>query len=748
MLKKFGITADAFKEFIYASVAAVFFIVYFGSTNSLYHLFGLSKASVVLIGVLLICFIAIASICRIAFRYGFLRAQLPIHLNIVTILGVSYLSNVLVFVLVYLFHIQGGATTIYSPILIGAGISSIIVKILILYLLFFWLTFFSHSVGETISKNIGLRGEMRIQFFTNIGLGFFVTMLCYFILALLHQLTLGPVILLALTIYFVAARWHELKEFLTKRRTLILSPMLSNVHAMVSLIAVSLIFLSPLLILKYYTYPSLSLDDWQSYLNIPLTFLEHNGLVAFLTPANQLPYISTYLLLPLMQVFLPAVSLFNGYLLYLTAALIAVLAIKNLTPRAAAWSVVLFLTLLINNFILSSVRPDGLLVFLIVLSVALALETDNNNDRRLLALSGLFLGVATAVKYNALLLLPALAILVLTQQKAIAEKLRSLVIILIFAILAFAPWGLYNSVVYQNPLHPFFAMNQRNNLYNGLAIQEARRQYYAEFLAANDLPVNIRQNAIEKIVMPSLVSKGWPTNHLGPIVLLVLLAVALKKTNRFAGRFLVASLATYVAWHLSQASQLHYIDFIYPIFAMLLAYYLDQFKRPIIAHIIIFLLIISYVQILYAFQMKNAAFMLANDQHYRNEQRSLKHFAIAKSIDTLKESDADYVVFNITGKATEPFYPDIEDNYRHVYVNNLDWFDYVARSPTITDLIAEFRNNGFTHIAIPEVLPYADQIKRSLEKYPMLDYLNSRLEELVNALPLVVDDEYIKIYSF
>ena len=142
--------------------------------------------------------------------------------------------------------------------------------------------------------------------------------------------------------------------------------------------------------------------------------------------------------------------------------------------------------------------------------------------------------------------------------------------------------------------------------------------------------------------------------------------------------------------------------------------------------------------------------MLANDQQYRTEQRTGKGFLIAKTIDQLKKINDQYVLLYLSANDSYPFYPDIDENQRHIqtnYWNKHDWFYFATQTTSVEALIAELKNNGITHIGAPVSPPYADQIKREPGTYPVFAYLNTRLEQLIARLPLVIHSDLIRIYQ-
>ena len=106
------------------------------------------------------------------------------------------------------------------------------------------------------------------------------------------------------------------------------------------------------------------------------------------------------------------------------------------------------------NFLVSTVNNDNLVVLLSVATLLFFLRTWKVASGAKNVSLGILLGLALLAKFSAwaLWLTIALAILLGFQQSNLGQRLRSLLLIYGTALVIYAPWLLYNTLVYQDPL--------------------------------------------------------------------------------------------------------------------------------------------------------------------------------------------------------------------------------------------------------------------------------------------------------
>ena len=105
------------------------------------------------------------------------------------------------------------------------------------------------------------------------------------------------------------------------------------------------------------------------------------------------------------------------------------------------------------NFLVSTVNNDNLVVLLSVVTLLFFLRAWKVASGSKNASLGSLLGLALLAKFSAwaLWLTLALAILLGFQQSNLGQRLKSLFVIYGVALLIYAPWLLYNTLVYQDP---------------------------------------------------------------------------------------------------------------------------------------------------------------------------------------------------------------------------------------------------------------------------------------------------------
>lgn len=742
MLHKIQLSAELFKEYLYAGIVLIFFIVYFAFSGSRPLTVPQAFSVLLSIGMLLLTVVTIYTIVHRLLRRQNLSFQIPY--NIAYLIGLSLLISIVFFASLYSYyvvsHVQQGQAA-----MIIRGSQYIFFHLCSLYLIYLIFTFLWYVAGEKMLKIAKVKIAERLQIFASIGLGVYVMMLLYFILALMHQVDVGLPILLIALLYSLWKKRSWLQTVLLKKRVLTFSFPMQSGESMLHVLGICIVFLAPVLILRYVTYPSLSFDDWQTYLNIPLAILRHNGIASFIAPVNQINFAGSYVLLPFLQLYPASVSLISSYFFFLTIAIVGIIAVQRLKPQAALWACCILSTVLMNNFMLASIRPEAQMLFFSTLALALIFYSDRISQR--FALAGFFLGIAVAMKLSALLFFPALCLLALMQPIRKAAAVRNVIISIFCALAAFAPWGIAMTVQNGSPLYPFIGAPSQSRE----PLTELRKEYFSELQSANYLTINIKQNLFQKIGISSLVTRSWPTDYLGPVLLLIAAAFMVKKTSRHAAQLLCAVIVSFAVWHFAHISWLHYLYFVFPLIALIYAEYLGQFRIQLIPYVVLALFAVAYVMTLFPGTLANATKVLAQDTSYLSQQQDNVGFQIASTINTLRDQDQNYVLFYIVGDEQYPYYPAIIDNERHVimdnYVNPHDWFYYVTHTHTADELEALLKADGVTHIAIPKELPFAYQIRTTPEAYPTFSLMNERLEELRRSLPLVGEDRFIGIYQ-
>ncbi|MGE5236848.1 MAG: hypothetical protein ACM3O7_10910 [Acidobacteriota bacterium] len=213
--------------------------------------------------------------------------------------------------------------------------------------------------------------------------------------------------------------------------------------------------------------------------------------------------------------------------------------------RRAGWWAAAFFAATPSVMLVSTwaVADLGVAAFGAVACLALLLaarEENRRRARRLVALSGVFVGVAAGCKILALVTVavPLLAVLLVTASRDRSERMRNLGWWLAGATVAFAPWLVRNLAATGNPVYPFLAAVFGST--PGSA--EAARGV----IAATGRPLNL-------LVAASL-STFHPAGDAGPVgPLFVALApmaawAAWRRRRAFTGALALATLVGVVGW--------------------------------------------------------------------------------------------------------------------------------------------------------------------------------------------------------
>jgi len=633
------------------------------------------------------------------------------------------------------------------------GLSLIFFNIAAVIAVYLWLTFIAYNIGSrVIAKYFKIAFTEVEHFLVSVGMGLYGIILFYFLLTSLRLLVVG----LPLLIGFTCIRTYQLRRhivgFLGRRVDMkkllgIKDPGSKTLR----------LFLSVLLLLIFFGFMHFAQrigaeDDLISYWNIATTYLAHDGFVRFpLFPANEMTFSSTYLIMPLAQLFAPSTSLLSSYIFSLLLLLIAHEFAKRYSIRAIIIGLCLMVTY--PNFFLFTVRPDILLSFFIALAILCILKIDHANDRvRAVILSGFFTGAAISAKYNAILFIPLLAILALYQARSWKTAMTHLTVAGAMILVAFAPWALFNSIEYNNPLHPFFEKGTQNFYLSSSLFQNAsenkkiKEHYTSEYLFDTENNINNSQSGLQNFMIMSLVNRGWSSSQLGPFVLILFLLLAVNgSADRFTRILLFGTILSYILWDFIEINQIHYLYFLIPWVLFLVASQLDRLKNRFVIFAVTGLVVFWNVLLTNpAATIKAATMNLSNNEAFIARSSSWVDFK-NETIDEIAKTDPSYVILILFA----PFYANVKDSYLHVYQNAWDytWLDVASGTENAEKTIAELKRRGITHLGMVNI-KLIDAPDRCTEiACPITHALYLRAEELRAMLPVAIQNDYLTIYS-
>lgn len=210
--------------------------------------------------------------------------------------------------------------------------------------------------------------------------------------------------------------------------------------------------------------PETFYDALQYHLALPSLYLNHGGILA--VPENSyagipsIPQMAFGWTLALDPTGLSASLLHCATAIWLALAMVGLCEAAGSRSAGIIASAAFFTTPLVAaELFRTSVNLEWTLMqFLYIASLLTALGRGRGDVERTawLALGGVFMGLAMATKYPALLLPLSLAAAFALEDREARLTLKEAGLVVLFAGLGVAPWIIKNLFHYSNPLHPFF----------------------------------------------------------------------------------------------------------------------------------------------------------------------------------------------------------------------------------------------------------------------------------------------------
>lgn len=208
----------------------------------------------------------------------------------------------------------------------------------------------------------------------------------------------------------------------------------------------------------YSLFPPTFYDSMLYHLAVPQYYLLHGRIVPWATNFNSsLPLtVEMLYLFGLLgkTVFLPKLLSFAsgiGILLILRSWY------KEISGDGNGWlPALLFFSIPEVGFLASSSKTDITAMLFLLLAVRLYYDSRRNDRFKLLALSGLFWGLAVASKYIfAFYLAGFFASILISRQKPVKQRITSILILSLLALLPMLPWLAKNTHETGNPAYPY-----------------------------------------------------------------------------------------------------------------------------------------------------------------------------------------------------------------------------------------------------------------------------------------------------
>ncbi|HEX2518673.1 MAG TPA: phospholipid carrier-dependent glycosyltransferase [Castellaniella sp.] len=258
----------------------------------------------------------------------------------------------------------------------------------------------------------------------------------------------------------------------------------------------------------------------------------------------------------------PAAAQLVHWLLGILLSLAAVLLCETVVRRSWAWLAGALMLLLpgITNQMTAALNDVGLAAFTTLTLAAWLRGIADEESRHWLLAAGVFLGAALAIKYTALVLAAAVAVVwlgIMVQQAGRRWfHLQSAATLLVIALAIAGPWYVRAAWHRGNPIYPFLSQHFGENGPNALPERKTPLGWNVAALASLPWQVTMHPERF-----------GGRGHQLGPVFLLALPGLLLARRLRGLGLLLtIAALYTLLWYGLRQN-----IRFLYPVAPLLAA---------------------------------------------------------------------------------------------------------------------------------------------------------------------------------
>jgi hypothetical protein len=389
---------------------------------------------------------------------------------------------------------------------------------------------------------------------------------------------------------------------------------------------------------------------------------------------------------------------------------------------------------------------DLSLAFFVLVMTTACLDWKESQDRGLVALAGIFGGLAMGIKYSGMVMVLIIvlgAVLFLRQKDNPRDSQMgtTAIKVLLIAIVVASPWYLKNWILTGNPVYPFLY-----SLFGGREWSQEMARIYALFLSF----VGSEPGILNYLRLPWDVcfvgGGGRPDfdGYIGPIFLLVLiLSMAMRPKLVEIRLMLFFSAIYFVLWGLL-IQQLRFLVPIFPMLCIVLALLTHKSRATwpmtsfsILSFCVFTMAINTYIHIDRIKRIAPQKY-IGGTQSEAEFLRSQLHSYPAIEYINLYLTDQDKVLFVFLGDG--PYYCKRPYVYDPVFEANT-FMHIIKKSTSETDALVHFRQKGITHILLNH--DYVSSISSILEErhrgkfsgllgllLPQEDFRNYRLYEV------------------
>jgi hypothetical protein len=589
---------------------------------------------------------------------------------------------------------------IKPQILFGSS-GVIISKIFLVFISYGIFTFLSIITGRQVLAFCKIKAlKLTHQNLFGFGLGIILITLFFYLVSLVHWLNIYALIAyLAMALLFGRKYVVSLyKDFVRRRFSFFNINHIGWLSILMAVVFFIVMFFSIAL-----PHP-VGGDDLRSYYNLPATFIEQGSIVQFPNYIfNNAPHAGTYIYIPILFVGSFVLNYIGLYFLLATLLVLYVFSSTLKDKLAGWWAVLLMATLPWTYWFITTVKVDFLATFFISLGLLAILLGNHQKQNRYFVIGGLIFGVAVAIKYTSLYIAPGLIVasLLWPGSARLSQKLKTIMIILVFSVIAFSPWATRNYVIYNNVLYPFKLSHTVNNNYHYYATDSAEHRQLSNYLNylhssythglnyANPWYLNLWHIFSSRSISPA--------NESGPCFFLLMplfvYSFFLRKTRPLA----VLSLTTIILWYWVSLPQLWYMMSVLALLSVVYGVVLSLANRRI-QYFLLAIILMHAILMIKTSRVNFVRYLLPNidGREIISKHQSLDLLNYLNN--DLRLSDSDYLIYDISGGGPRNRY--LIDNFKHGYyeTDSFSREDIFIKERPVEYFLNTFKQLGITHL--------------------------------------------------
>ncbi len=495
-------------------------------------------------------------------------------------------------------------------------------------------------------------------------------------------------------------------------------------------------------------------DSLALYFNLPDLILQHHQLVRFpYWPIGDSVFAFSFVYVPVLYFGQQCLNYVSLFFFCLSLPLVYRCSRKLFSDERLSWlTLVLYTTVpMLIGWLLLTPKIDLLVLFFVTASLLLLSEAVDRYFPKATVAAGVFIGFAIAIKFNVILLVPALVVVMLgaglcSRHAKGSRYVRSLVLLLLALSLSFAFWGARTYYYHHNFFYPY----NQGRLYDVFVTSPQEKQYMDAFYRESDyynanfgfhftVLQNIQHYFVDAIKHPSF--------NYGLIILLAFLVVLFWATcGTLEKSIFVITCIVVIEWYITIRNEAHYMNFILPLLAMLAARTIVSIGRS--ARI----LVVSIVILLACYNLSFNALLPASFLTGARSSMSItsrQTYVLEDDVNSIIAKNPHAVFMSIN--ATVPY---ANDNHLHRFDNTRGF--YLAHiffsAPTAEAAAAALRHDGITHVIygphVADVMEYVSGICKSRGgDCPLFKEFLRRSEDLRSILHPIVEKSGLTIYQ-